>query len=262
MSAPVNATTHTTIHPYMAPGDLATLTVRYDTDTPLSQTFGSASLYKNAITYFSFEVSRGGSQLYFGAVSGNFGQVDVFDTATSGGHDRLTFRLFNDQVDYPSGTRNGTVPMGTLSPLYQTGDPLYDEIAFRDFRMHFHMLDETVLSDEDLPTDQDLAVAGLSTPFVPVNGNTPWSGYWEFTNPAVTLGRLGSFGPGTVRDASTYPLTTSVAPANGGGTGGGTTGGSDAIPEPASLPLMLAGLAGLAGIRRWRKVQAPPVIRS
>lgn len=245
MSSPVNATTHATVHPYMQPGDIATLTVRYDTEASSSGAFGSSTLYKNAITYFGFALERGGVTTYSGSVSGNFGQISVSDNSgASPEFDNITFRIFDDWADYPSGTRNGTNSAPPILPLYATGDPTYGDLFFRDFRMHFLTIDNTVLASEALPTLSDLTVMGGGSPFGPYNGNTPWSGFWEFENRTSVLGGLGSFGPGAPRDGEPYEISFSVRE---------YAGDVSEAPLPASLPLFAAGLAGLGVIRKRKK---------
>jgi len=243
MTTGINATTHNTVYPYMAPGDTVTLTVRYDTDTVSSGAFGGTTLYKNAITYFGFEIERAGVTTYSGGVSGAFGQVQISDNAGPAGnqYDGMTFRIFDDQVDYPSGTRSGTTPAGAIMPVFETGDTEYGYLFFRDFLMHFTIEDESVLGSEALPTAEQLMVYGVS-PFGPHNGTTPWSGVWEFENRLKVLGGMGSFGPGAPRDGEQYSFASSV--------GDYTPGDVSEVPLPASLPLFAAGFAAVAGLRR------------
>ncbi|WP_375204987.1 VPLPA-CTERM sorting domain-containing protein [Hyphococcus sp.] len=242
MTAAVNNTTHTEVHPYLAPGDIATLTVRYDTDTAATGPHGTTTFYQNAITYFSFELERGGATTYSGSVSGNFGQVSVSnDTGPGGAYDAITFRIFDDVVDYPSGTRTGTTPAPDLA-LMPTGDPIYGDLLFHDFRMHFLTVDNTVLSSEALPTLADLAIAGGGSPFAPRSGNTPWSGDYQSENWTQVLGGFGTFGPGTYRDSSPYDIDFTVREY--------IDSDVSEVPLPAAAPLFGLGLAGFAGLRR------------
>ena len=242
MSAAVKNTAHTEVNPYLAPGDIATLTVRYDTETTSSGAFGASTLYKNAITYFGFELERGGVTTYSGSVSGNFGQISVTDNSgASPGFDTITFRIFDTLADYPSGTRTGTNLPADL-PLLPTGDAAYGDLLFHDFLMHFLTVDNTVLSSEGLPTLADLTIAGADSPFGPHNGNTPWSGAYQSENYTQVLGGFGTFGPGTYRDNSPYDVSFSVREY--------MDGGVSEVPLPAAAPLFGLGLAGLAGFRR------------
>ncbi|WP_133162346.1 VPLPA-CTERM sorting domain-containing protein [Hyphococcus luteus] len=245
MTTSINGTTHTTVHPYMAPGDTAMLTVRYDTEAGSPEAFGGGTLYKNAVTYFGFALERGGVETYSGSVSGNFGQIQV---ANGGAYDNMAFRIFDDQVNYPSGTRNGTIPAGDITPFLDTGDPVYGDLFFRDFRMHFTMVDNTVIDSEALPTAADLVVAGGGSPFGPRIGNTAWSGFWEFENRLQVLGGLGSFGPGAPRDGDDYQIDFSVREYTGDSV--------SEVPLPAALPLFGFGLAGLGAALRRRKTKA------
>lgn len=252
MTSAVRAINHSEAYPYINAGDIATLTVRYDTEAGTSSAFGSGTLYKNAITYFSFSLERSGVETYSGSVSGNFGQIDVANNVGAGGaYDNMTFRIFNDNVDYPSGTRNGTVPAGDL-PLRVTGDAYLGDMLFRDFAMHFTMIDNTVIDSEALPTAADLAVPGGGSPFGPRIGNNPWSGYWEFVNYTTTGCCAGSFGAGTPRagDIDNFVISYSVRDYTGGDV--------SEVPVPAALPLFGFGLAGLGAAlrRRTRKANA------
>ena len=248
MTTGVSGTTHNTVRPYMAPGDIVTLTVRYNTEAASSGAFGATTLYKNAITYFGFEIERAGVTTYSGSVSGAFGQVQIGDNtgAAADPYDTMTFRMFDDQVDYPSGTRTGTTPADAIMPVFETGDSEYGYLFFHDFTMHFTIEDESVLGSEALPTADQLMVYGVS-PFGPHNGTTPWSGVWEFENRLHVLGGMGSFGPGAPREGEEYSFASSVSEY--------TPGDVSEVPLPASFPLFAAGFAAVAGLRRKRSKQ-------
>lgn len=243
MSTPVNAVTHTEVTPYLAPGDIATLTVRYDTDSAATAASGASALYQNAITYFGFEIERGGVTTYSGSISGNFGQISVADQSGAAVADIITFRIFDTLGDYPGATRAGTTLPPDL-PLMSTGDPVYGDLLFHDFRLHFMTVDNTVLSSASLPSLAALTIAGGGSPFGPHNGNTPWSGQYQSENWRRVLGGFGSFGPGAPRAGQPYPISYSVREYNGGGV--------SEVPLPAAAPLFGLGLAGLAGFRRRR----------
>ena len=250
MSTPIDGTTMASIHPYMAPGDIATLTVRYDTDVT-GVPYGAATYYKNAITYFELSIERAGSVLYDGSISGAFGLIGVGDNTGASTVDVLTFQIFDANTDYTGGLRAGVNPAPDM-PVYDTNDSWFGDAMLHDFSMHFTTVDANVLMSEMLPTVADLTMSGGGSPFAPHNGTQPWSGAWEFenghsANPQTQSFGFGTFGPGTPRDSTPISLTTSVSAY--------TPGGALETPLPAALPLFGFGLAGLAGLRRKARKQ-------
>ena len=243
----VRSVNHVEATPYVDAGDVATLTVRYDTEAGTSSLYGGAMLYLNAITYFSFELEREGVQTYSGSISGNFGQISVANDVNGlyGATDRLTFRIFDDSVDYPI-AQNSTTPAGDL-PIVTTGDAALGDFFFRDFLMHFSTVDDTVFDSDALPTAADLAMPDGGSPFGPYVGMNPWSAFWQFENYGTThYCCAGSFGAGAPKagDIDTYQIDFSVRNYTGDTV--------SEVPLPAALPLFAFGLAGFGALRRRR----------
>lgn len=237
MRSPIaNITSVSSVAPWIAAGDVATLTVRYESGFAKDQDYGGGALYKNHITYFGLQLERGGSVTYSGSVSGDFGQISVVDNAT--GHDSISFRLRDAYpgtspgdplytANYPSGTRSGTAVVPAVGPAIDTGDPLKGLLSFKNFDMLF-FTDASVLNSDALPT-------GLSaSDFIAVAGNTPWSGRWDLSADGVQNGY--SFGPGSVPATGGYDIRFTASELPGGGAG---------VPLPATLLLLVPGLCWL-----------------
>lgn len=250
MSAPIwgdinlgNGTTHTTVRPFMQSQDIGQFVIRYDTATAAATTYPQSTSYNGAVTYFNFSLIRGGTELYSGTSTGNFGIVNV----SNGGVDNISFALFSDYDRY-NDVVAGTVPnistiMPDLSPVYDTNKPNgYGDLFFNYFKLQFHAVDGSLWSDTDLPDMDDLTLAGGASPFVPRYGNTPWSGQWEFREhaPSTNLGIIGTFGAGTYRDD--YPVTISVRELKDS---------NSTVPDASKTGLLLSiGLLSIVAVRR------------
>lgn len=247
MTAPVGGVTLNYLFnqaSWLSSGDIATFTVRYGADNTPDTTLGAQAIYKNAINYFSVEISRGGAQTYFGEASGSFGQIGVFNdvhnTNYNTDYDQILIRFLDSASAYPSGTQTGTTPAPALSPAVTPAVTLtglyagsYGDMVLENFTLRFTTLTPTAWASTALPTSLNPGDLG------PQPGSTPFSGYWDLTGDPFGPMSIGSGGP-----ASMSFRVLGDTPPNSGG-----SGLTNNVPAPATLWLLALGL-GAAGLSR------------
>jgi hypothetical protein len=227
---------------FLAIGDSVALTMRYDSTAPGVIESPFSKTYANAITYFGLTISRGGTDLYSGAVTGNFGQVRVENRTAAGYYDRIDFNVFSDPATYHYMAPPGTNAMPWLPAHNGQGDTGYGAMIFHFFRIAFTTTDQTVLASTDLPAD-----AGWSSLLSPQPWVAPWGVYWQFERPQSYWPNqivFGTFGRSHGGSETTMGVREYVPALPGGG-------GSAPVPEhgPGAVAAGLA-IACLAAVRR------------
>ncbi|NOZ67581.1 MAG: PEP-CTERM sorting domain-containing protein [Alphaproteobacteria bacterium] len=257
VSSPVNSVSFPALSPYLAAGDLAKFTVRYDTETTASGNSGNTTFYNGAITYLGFDLERSGVSLYSGNASGNFGRVRVTNAPNFPvqATDSMVFDLFTDDNNYGF---HGVAPRNAALteinpplPDYVTGDALFGNFQFEYFKINLSGVSKDVWPDTNLPDLADLTMNGGGGPFAPKLGTGLWSAGYFLPSYFPNGGSKGTFGSGAPRANSPLNATYNIRAVSGGTQNGGSNGATN-IPEPNILLVMMIGLLGIANTSKRR----------